>query len=65
MFNSVAMGLLMVFLFVSLSVNLMQVIKIAQSRYRQTLRAVDQANMTASEIQRLLAGRSLRFREWQ
>jgi hypothetical protein len=65
MLYSVAMGILVVSLSVLLSVNLMQVIRTAQNRYRQTMRAVDQANVTASEIQRLLAGRSFRFKGWQ
>ncbi len=65
MLYNVAIGLLMVFLSVLLSVNLMQVIRTAQTRYRQTMRAIDQANMAAAEIQRLLAGRSLRFKDWQ
>lgn len=60
-----ALGILVVVLSVLLSVNLVQVIRMAQNRHRQTMRAIDQANMTASEIQRLLAGRSLRFKGWQ
>lgn len=67
MFYSFAMGTFGVLFLVLLSFNLMQVIRTAQNRYRQTMRTVDQANMTASEIQRLLAGRSLRFKDkgWQ
>ncbi|MBI5633247.1 MAG: hypothetical protein HZA15_07205 [Nitrospirae bacterium] len=66
MFYSVAIGLSEFFL-VLLSLNLVQVIRTAQNGYRQTMRAADQANMTASEIQRSLADRSLRFKDkgWQ
>lgn len=65
MLYNVAIGILVVFFSVLLSVNLVQVVRTIQNRYRQTMRAVDQANMTALEIQRLLANRSLRFKGWQ
>ncbi len=62
MLYSVGVGILVVFFSVLLSLNLVQGIKIAQKRYRQTMLAVDRANMAALEIQRLLANRSLRSR---
>ncbi|MDP2158566.1 MAG: hypothetical protein Q8K68_12760 [Nitrospirota bacterium] len=65
MLFNVAIGILVVFFSILLSVNLVQVVRTVRNRYRQTMRAVDQANMTALEIQRLLANRSLRFKGWQ
>lgn len=65
MLNSIAMGILLVLSSILLSVNLVQGIRTAQKWYRRSMRAADQANMTASEIQRLLAVRSLRSGGWQ
>lgn len=62
MLYSVGVGILVVFFSALLSLNLVQGIKIAQKRYRQTMLAVDRANLAASEIQRLLVSRSLRSR---
>jgi len=65
MLYSVAVGIVVVFVSVLLSINLVQGLRFVQNRYRQTMQAAYRANLAASEIQKLLANRPLRCKGWQ